>query len=198
MQRESEYDRVFNELRSIEQAIEELTPLRSRWNGTLRLETIEGERGSKSFTCEITLRPDVASSPMRWRTLIHELLHACSVGFLIHDFNAMRGWEEGVVEQLARLFRRPILDKLGVQADWELLEALDRAHPFNRYIAALETIRMTMNTPETEFYLNLLQTPIRQRYASLVQTALRLEAAQRRNAIAALSAARPVLEGIAP
>lgn len=85
---ENNHNRLLAELQSVERAIEELTPLRSHWSRTLRLETVEGERGSKSFDCDITLRPNIASSSIRWRTLIHEMFHACSVGFHVHDFNA--------------------------------------------------------------------------------------------------------------
>src|ERR1044071_8133325 len=99
---DNEHDRVLNELIDIEETIEELTSLRSNWNQQLLLETIEGERGSKSFACDITLRRELASSPLPWRTMIHEMFHACSVGFNIHDYNAARGWEEGVVEPLSR------------------------------------------------------------------------------------------------
>lgn len=195
---ERDYNQLSRELKNIQRAIEELTPLRSRWNGILRLETVEGERGSKSFTCAITLRPDIATSPLRWRTLIHEMFHACSVGLQVHDFNAWRGWEEGVVEQLSRLYRKPILERLGVEVDWEELERLDHAHPFNGYIAALETIRTEITAAEPEFYIELLQVPIRERYITLVRGALQLEAEPRRRTLAALSAARFVLERNVP
>lgn len=41
-------------------------------------------------------------------------------------------------------------------------------------------------------------TPIRDRYANLVQAALRLNAEQKRRVVAALSAARPILERKTP
>ena len=108
-----EHSRMLQELFHIQDAIHELTSLRSNWNGVLQFDTVEGERGSKTFTCEIVIRPDLASKPVRWRTLIHESFHACSVGYTFQDFNANIGWEEGVVEQLERLFRKRILDKQG-------------------------------------------------------------------------------------
>ncbi len=195
---ENDYQRVLRELQEIEQAIEELTPLRSRWNGTLRLETLRGERGGKSFSCDIKLRPHLAVSPMRWRTLIHEMFHACSAGFQIYDFNANLGWEEGVVEQLSRLYRAPVLERLDVEVDLNTLAVSDEDHPFNKYIAALETIRVEMEAHPVNFYIDLLMTPIRERYSSLLQKALRLETVQRKSVIAALSAARPVLERSIP
>ena len=184
---ESSHAKLLRELQGIEQGIEALTPLCSQWNGTLLLETIDGERGSKSFKCDIRLRPDIVDSPLRWRTMIHEMFHACSAGFYIHDFNAYRGWEEGVVEQLSRQYRMPILEYIGVNEDVTQLMLLDRNHPFNRYIAALEAIRFALYSETDDFYLHLLMTPIRDRYASLMQQALGSEPSQRIRAIAALS-----------
>ena len=169
-----DHERLRSELQLIEEAIEELTPLHSRWNGTLRQETIKGERGRKSFACDIKLRHDLVLNPLRWRTMIHEMFHACSVGFHIHDFNANRGWEEGVVERLSRLYREPILEQLNVETDIKALAVLDEGHPFNKYIAALETIRTEMKADPANFYIDLLMTPIRDRYASLIRTALPL------------------------
>jgi hypothetical protein len=65
METDESYRRVEEELYRIKAAIEELTPLRSFWNGNLRLETTEGERGSKSFICDIVIRPDLVFKPMR-------------------------------------------------------------------------------------------------------------------------------------
>jgi hypothetical protein len=100
-----------------------------------------------------------------------------------------------VVEQLGRLFRRRILDKVEANIDLALLNEIDRNHPFDRYIEALESIREAMHQPSDDFYIGLLQTEIKGRYSRFVGQCLRLQAEERRRVLEALSAAHPVLEG---
>lgn len=67
---------IHDELARIVPVISELTGLPSNWNG--RVELVEGAyyRGMKAFDCDIRIRASLAREEARWRTLIHELLHA--------------------------------------------------------------------------------------------------------------------------
>lgn len=198
MELTEEHSRILTELHHIQAAIELLTPLRSNWNGEIRLETIVGEKGSKPFICEIVIRPDLISKPIRWRTMIHESFHACSAGYNFHDYNANIGWEEGIVEKLERLFRKRILNTIGVEMDLTIFEAVDRNHPFDLFITPLEKIRVTMAREPDEFYLSMIRIPIRDRYARLVEMALRMYGSDRRNLLNTLSSVRHILEGKLP
>ena len=50
-------------------------------------------------------------------TFIHEALHSVSAGFMGEDYRSARGWEEGVAEQLQRLLRVEVLDRLGAHME---------------------------------------------------------------------------------
>ena len=122
------------------------------------------------------------------------MLHACSAGYNRVDFEQSVGWEEGVVERLQRSLRAQIFAKLAVHVDADLLLQLDTGHPFNRYIEALEQVRITLGTEEPLFYLELLRTPIKERYSFLLARALQLSAVRRVEAVRALSSANVVLQ----
>ena len=97
--------RVQQELIAIVDVLSELTGLTSRWSGEVELSQDARAFGRKPISCRIVLNERLADQPVRWRTLIHEALHLFSAGYDSQDYQAWRGWEEGVVEQLQRLFR---------------------------------------------------------------------------------------------
>jgi hypothetical protein len=158
---------IEDELRSIEAALAELLPgLPSNWNGQLTLADgrANGFLGKKLFSCGIEIDAALATDPLRWRTLMHEMLHAHSVGYRKTDFDDNMGWEEGVVEQMQRLLRPTILAKVSVPIDEELLRRADASHLYNPYIEHLEKLREGLGVEDaTVFYRELLGVPIKER-----------------------------------
>lgn len=186
---------IQQELEALCPLIELATQLTSRWNGIVEIVPNAPYRGLKPFSCQICLAEDVAASVLRWRTLIHELLHSVSTGYNVVDYNAAQGYEEGVVEMLQRLLRPRLLTALGVEITGEFWDAGDAEHPFNGYIAVLEEIRELWQEDAESFYLRLLRTPLKQRHALLISEALRNFPEKRKTMIACLSRARSILEG---
>ena len=187
-------EQVRAELEQIRPCLEELTGLVSNWNGSVVLTEDALFKGMKPYGCEIRIGDRFSEPQERWTTLIHEMLHACSVGYNRVNFEQHIGWEEGVVEHLQRSLRGQIFARIGVHVDADLLRQLDTNHPFNRYIAALEQVRVTLESDDLPFYLQLLQTPIKERYGLLMRQALRLPAVERMKAMQALSSANVILQ----
>ncbi len=164
---------LLEELEQLRAIVEELTGLRSRWNGTVVVMTTEEMllvRGRQSFaekewSCRITVNSDIVDETIRWRTWIHELLHSVSVGSSEEKYRRLRGWEEVVVESLQRQLRPEILSRLNVTATEELFAIAEAHWPYNPYIAALDELRAYANVEARMFYMNLLQTPLDQRLA---------------------------------
>lgn len=154
-------------------------------------------RGRKPFNCDILIDADLTRLPERWATLIHEALHAVSVGYDRNDFQALRGWEEGVVEQLQRLMRPTVLVRLGVSVEETIWQEHEAQHRFNDYIKALEEIRNALNEPETadplRFYIRLLATPLRERPGYVLGLGYRRPELPRTPFIRAFSAANALL-----
>lgn len=163
---EQDIQRAVEELRCVEGAIAALTGLASNWNGSVSLHVKPPWRGTKPFGCAILLDAERQMQDVRWRTLIHEMLHAYSEGYNRSAFDDFPGWEEGVVEKLQRLLRPQILDRLGLTISETVFADEESEHGFNPYIEALETLFLLVQRPgesEIDFYLALLSTPIRQR-----------------------------------
>jgi hypothetical protein len=150
------------ELTQIESALQEITNgrLKSNWNKEVELRNDPDYRGAKPFTCAIRLDVERQKQDVRWRTMIHEMLHAHSVGYIPNDFKKYRGWEEGVVEKLQRVLRRQILDHLGVTVEESIFLAEEQNHWYNPYIDALESVRHLLGQSEDDFYIQLLGTAI--------------------------------------
>jgi hypothetical protein len=104
---------------------------------------------------------------LRWPTLIHEAFHCFSVERNADASVRYRGYEEGVVEQLQRLFRSELLAYLGVIVAPEALIDRDAHSAYTDYIEALESMRTAIGTEQKAFYLELLTTPLEQRWALL-------------------------------
>jgi hypothetical protein len=170
---------IAGELRQILPIIEEVTGLASRWNGTLELVPEANFKGKKPFSCSILMETALARQDIRWRTSLHELLHSVSAGYNSGDYNAYLGWEEGIVEQLQRIIRPEVLERLGIVLPEEVFQSWETVHPYNRYIVALEQIRMVLQQPDREFYIGLLHTPIRQRPVAIFEQGSRLSGAER-------------------
>ena len=159
------------ELRRVEAVITALTGLPSNWNGSVSLHIAPGWRGTKPFECAILLDVDRQVLDVRWRTQIHEMLHAHSVGYNRSAFDDFPGWEEGVVEKLQRPLRRQVLERLGITIPDPVFAEEEERHTFNPYIAALEILFRLARQPvesEIDFYVTLLSTPISQRVMRMI------------------------------
>ena len=171
-----EETQVLEELKAVRDAVERLTGLRSRWSGSVVLmnsREIMAMRGQpvlaeKRWSCDILLNTALMSSPTRWRTYIHEMLHSVSIGLNEQDLRRMRGWEEGVVEQMQRLLRPRILTDVGIVVPEEVFAAVDHAWTLNGFVEALETLRSALEREADAFYLELLRTPLRERLSYML------------------------------
>lgn len=187
-------DRIQRELELLQPVVEHLTGLRSRWNGQVELATDPGFRGKKLFSCAIVLDAALSEDPARWRTAIHEMLHAVSAGYTQADYLALVGWEEGVVEMLQRIVRPAVMAQMGVVVSEDVFRAVEVPHLFNRHITALEQMRTALGLPLLEFYLALLRLPLRERPAYVFGLGNRLPAGQRIDFVRVYSAANAVLK----
>jgi hypothetical protein len=170
---ETDLEAARDDLRRIEEVLQRILGLESRWNGTLEiLDTYELLYGKKRVSCTICLRADVLSGQgaLRWREMIHELLHALSVGYSLAAWRDFRVWEEGAVEKLQRLLRGQVLQGLGIELD-EALEAefrrLDAESEYNGYVQRLEQYQETLGMPPNEFYPWLLNMPLAERASTV-------------------------------
>ncbi len=189
-------ERLLRELEAVVTELGKLTGLPSRWSGRVELVPNADFKGQKRPICDIRIDSALAAQDERWSTLIHEALHSFSAGYSSTDFRNFRGWEEGVVEQLQRLYRPTILQRLGVGLEESVFYPNEREHQFNLYIAALETLRVYVDNPfseEFDFYHDLLSLPIRERPSHVVRHGLYLDHPQRVIFVAAYSQANAVL-----
>ena len=190
--------RTQKELADIIAILTELTGLPSRWSGRVELVPDARHKGLKQPSCGIEIDAGLAEQDLRWLTLIHEALHSLSPRYTSTDFRELRGWEEGVVEQLQRLFRPEMFSRLGVAILEDMVISADLRHPFNPYIGALEKLRVGMGTfqpieSQTTFYTNLLALPIKERPASLLRHGFRLQPEQRGIFMAIFSQSNSIL-----
>lgn len=167
------------ELRSIEPVLTEIIGRPSRWSGRVEFTDDPEILGQKPFRCDVVLNGTLLGQEARWRTLIHERLHSYSAGYNSPDYQAYVGWEEGVVEALQRRLRPKVLARLGVTVLEAVFEAEEVQHRYNRYIAALESLRRILNTEPGAFYLGLLAVPVRERPAFLLGPGLPLPPVRR-------------------
>lgn len=187
--------RVQQELVGIVDVLSELTGLTSRWNGEVELSQDARAFGRKPFSCRIILNESLADQPVRWRTLIHEALHSFSAGYNSRDYQAWRGWEEGVVEQLQRMFRPSVLTRLSVTVDAAIFKDAEVDYLFNKYIKALEQLREATDTRATqEFYIDLLATKIKDRPGLILGRRFQLPPEERSSFVGLFSQANSVLK----
>lgn len=116
-----------------------------------------------------------ADADLRWRTLIHEVLHTFSPQYTRYEYSNVRGWEEGVVEQMQRLVRPQVLTALGVAVNEEMLLGFEAVHAYNIYIEVLEDLRLRLNDTSLGFYKMLLAYPVTERSMILRQSGILLD-----------------------
>jgi len=191
--------RTRQELVDILAALTELTGLPSRWSGRVELVPEAEFKGRKRPICDIQLDADSVTKDSRRATLVHEAIHGISVGYNSSDFRQFRGWEEGVVEQLQRIYRPVVLGRLGISVASEVFHAEEEVHAFNGYIAALESLRLMLKgnasaNAKQEFYLDLLALPIAARPDGVLRVSFALEPPQRGVFISAFSRSDSILK----
>ncbi len=183
--------RTQQELEAVIAALTELTGLPSRWSGRVELVPDAEFKGRKRQVCDIQVDAALAAQDERWPTLIHESLHSISAGYSGKDFQAMPGWEEGVVEYLQRRFCPIIFDRFGISsADFASRE---ERHEYNKYIDQLQLLRQALNVEDLPFFLDLLRIPIRKRPAFVLGQGLLL-GEKRSSFVRLFSAANSVLK----
>ncbi len=166
----------------------------SRWSGVLLLTDDPNIHGAKPFRCDIIINGNLSQQDTRWRTLIHEMLHTFSAGYNPQDYQALRGWEEGVIEQLQRLLRPAVLAKLGVTVSDQVFDRVEGGHEYQKYVRALEDIRAHLDIGPEPFCLDLLATPIRDRQAFVFNKGLALPPERQMSFFTAFSAGNAVLK----
>lgn len=102
---DASHDQIWQELKQIQQVLVGMLGRPSRWSGIVELTEDPYIRGAKPFRCDIIINAELSEKDLRWRTLIHEMLHTFSAGYQPLDYASFRGWEEGIVEQLQRVLR---------------------------------------------------------------------------------------------
>lgn len=125
-----------------------------RWSGKINIVTIRQAwdyYGAKLWTCDIEIREDA-----QLNTLVHELFHGYSVGLNLSGYRRYRGWEEGVVEKLQRIYGPKSLKAIGEQP-------VVGTYAYNEYIDALERLRKWTDKSEEEFYLTMIRTELEDR-----------------------------------
>ena len=185
---------INKELQGIVSALTELTGLPSKWSGVVELVPEADFKGKKRFICDIQIDADLAQQEVRWATLIHEALHAVSSGYVGTDYRDAPGWEEGVVEWLQRFFRPTIVAKLEVRIPDEVFQEAQAKHNYNKYIDALERLRLELNLPAEGFYMRLLKTPIKERSSFILGLGNQLSNQERITFLRVFSAANSILK----
>lgn len=159
---------IRDELASITDVLENILGRRSRWNGEVELSDEAAAFGKARWSGGIILNRALAGSELRWRTEIHEALHLFSVGLTSTTYVELRGWEEGVVEQLQRLLRPDIFRSLNIRVPEAVFLVKEADHRYNRFIRALEELRLFLDEPSEQFYSHLLGVPLMDRPATVM------------------------------
>ena len=166
--------RITHEIAAITGFLEQRLGRRSRWNGEVELSDDPAAFGKALWSGRISINRQTAQTDLRWRTQIHEALHCFSAGLNQSSYAELRGWEEGVVEQLQRRLRSSVLHALDVIVLDDIFVNVEQRHYYNRFISALEAIRQELNEPQEAFYLLLLAVPLKERPAEVLGLSKRL------------------------
>ena len=160
---------VEDETRRLVVLVEEITGLRSRWNGTVRIiDTATAALTSqtpflakKEWSCGMTVVDTTLNSEGRWRSLLHEALHSVSVGLTEPDYRRFRGWEEAVVETLQRMYRPEVFRRLGLNILETRFLTIEENWRYNRAVDALAAIAAERpEVPLRGFLEELLRMPL--------------------------------------
>lgn len=142
----------------IRDRVESEIGIKSKWSGNIVVDNVLCERhrclGAKEWNCDILLRDDVSD-----HTVLHELLHSCSVSHFGQTEYAMYGKiEEGSVEFLSRELVRSYGMDIGFSA-------------YNDEVTVLEYLNYGLGFYETnlEFAKELFKQPLPERFDWLME-----------------------------
>lgn len=165
---------VEDETRRLVLVVEEVTGLRSRWNGTVRIIDVATAAltsqtpffAKKEWSCGITVVETTLNSERRWRSLLHEALHSVSVGLTEPDYHRFHLREEAIVEMLQRMYRPMLFRRLGLTIAESQFRAVEENWRYNRAIGALAQVAAERpDVPQRDFLEELLRTPLPDRPA---------------------------------
>lgn len=163
-------ERLRLDLHRLQTPLAELLSLQSKWNGEVRLNPFLPQAHAV-FTSDgaIVIRPELYRWKIRWRILLHELVHSIAVD-VGDNYYANLGWEEGPVEMLQRLIRPQLLSQAGISYDEKHLQAVEQFWPYQPYVGTIEEVRKLVGKEDSVgFYRDLLQIPIAERFAVLMR-----------------------------
>ena len=163
--------KITDEVAAITGFLEQQLGWRSRWNGEVELSNDPTAFGKALWNGRISINRQAAQTDLRWRTEIHEALHLLSAGLTPTNYLDFEGWKEGVVE---RLLRPIVLNALSVAVLDTVFAAAELSHNYNRYIDALERVRVAVNGLALMFYSDLLNTSLPARPSSVIQLSRQL------------------------
>lgn len=159
-----------DDLRFTVDHVEAVTGAISRWNGILRASNRRDpwgnpvHYGAKAWTSEILIHEDILEDRgMYLHTMAHEAFHSVSAGITPADFIANKGWEEGVVEKLARMTAPRLGRALPVPA------VVTHHGSYPEHLQNLEVLRGYTTMTEEAFYLGLINTRLLDRSATVEQ-----------------------------
>lgn len=170
-------ERLKAEIEAIVAIVEEWTGCPSRWSGEVvivdsvsaLLLARQPFLAKKEWNCRIAVMDRIVDAELRWRTLIHEVLHSVSTGSREADYRLLPGWEEGVVEALQRLYRPGILERLGIVYSEAVFAVVEQHWGFAHYLTALYRLRTQLpEVSEREFFEALIQTELANRPATVL------------------------------
>lgn len=173
---DSTTERLIAEVQAIVEFVEARTGWRSRWNGDVvvadsvfMLLARTPFLAKKEWNCRIVVLDRIVESDLRWRVLLHEVLHSVSAGSRENDYRAFIGWEEGIVEWLQRLYRPDLLREIGVDAPASVFAAAEQNWTYEPHITALRRLHAALSdVSEQTFLETLLKTPLAQRPAEVM------------------------------
>lgn len=158
---DKETQEALETLTQVVSALSELLGRPSRWAGSLELTDSLFSSGVAHLDGRIEITRAVwRQPPYRWRTVVHEAMHLYSPTYTSREYSLNRGWEEGVVEQMQRLLRQEVFQRIGVAMVEDAFAERDAAHEYNDYIRALEGLRRPLQMSPLGFYAWLLKTPL--------------------------------------
>jgi hypothetical protein len=145
---DSEHAQLQSETEQVIRIVSELTGLTSRWGGAVRLVNGSGFLARKSWSCEIDVDRNIANRDERWPTIVHEAMHSVSVGLTREAYVRLRGWEEGLAENLQRLLLPQIAKALTLELDSATLDKRSANHIFYPSPGRWRIFELPLQRPE--------------------------------------------------
>jgi hypothetical protein len=177
---------VHSDMEKIHDFLSEALPsLSSRWNQTVTIlpKTEMPVAGQKHPSCAIDLQKEnLEWTARKWSTMLHEALHGVEPLTKRGAYSHLKGWSEGVLENLMREIRPDLLKQLKEGAPLEDLHIRDTRHPYQPYVVALERLRgrlYVQGKDKREFYEWLFSVPLHERPNAVLKLSEQLPARQK-------------------